>query len=91
MQHHTTSPSALPKDGDSGTVATEEVNILLYPVQSHLLVQDSGVRDTLAVDLVGREEAECAKLDRLISFFARCVSDRWLWRLTLYWIVTPTN
>lgn len=46
MQHHTTSTCAFTEDGNSCIIATEQVNILLDPLEGHLLVQDPSINNT---------------------------------------------
>ena len=63
LQHDTTRTCTLARNGDTGRIAVEEVDVLLDPLQSQVLVEDACVDSTFAVNLVGRDEAKSSKLN----------------------------
>jgi len=63
LQHDTTGACTLTRDGYAGGIAVEEVDVLLDPLQSEVLVQDACVDCAFAVDFIGGDEAEGSKLD----------------------------
>lgn len=67
LQHDATGTCALARDGHAGGIAVEEVDVLLDPLQSQVLVEDACVDRAFAVDLVGGDEAEGPKLFRSVS------------------------
>lgn len=52
VQHHTASSGALSEDRDLPIVPAEQVDVLLDPLESHLLIQDTGIRHTFTIDFV---------------------------------------
>jgi hypothetical protein len=52
MQHDASSPSAFTEDRDPRSVPAKQVDILLYPLESQLLVQQAGIGYTLSVNFV---------------------------------------
>lgn len=53
LKHHATSSRALSGNGDLRWVAIEQVDVLLRPLKSHVLVKDACVNDTFAVYFIG--------------------------------------
>lgn len=72
LQHDATGTCALARDGHAGGVAVEEVDVLLDPLQSEMLVEDACVDCAFAVDLIGGDETESSKLDTISQCILRC-------------------
>jgi hypothetical protein len=62
LQHDTTGACTLTRDGYAGGITVEEVDVLLDPLQSEMLIKDTCVDCTFAVDFVGGDKAERSKL-----------------------------
>jgi hypothetical protein len=62
LQHDTTGACTLTGDGYAGGITVEEVDVLLDPLQSEMLIKDTCVDCTFAVDFIGRDKAERSKL-----------------------------
>lgn len=67
LQHDTAGACTLARDSHTSGIAVEEVDVLLDPLQSQVLVEDACVDCALAVDLIGGDEAEGPKLFRSVN------------------------
>ena len=62
MKHDTSATSRLATNGYLRSIAVEESDVALYPLQGEMLIKDSSVHDTVSEDLIRRQEPECTQL-----------------------------
>jgi hypothetical protein len=62
MQHYRTSASRETGDGDCARITTKWFYMLLDPFERELLIKQTGIHDSVAKDLIRREETESTQL-----------------------------
>ena len=65
LQHDRATAGRLATDCHSRGITTEEMDVLLHPLESEVLIEQTGVRSAEVSHFRGAQEAECSQLSNV--------------------------